>query len=60
MLCAFCIRRELAARTQAKGRRRWVTAAGSIAAAVLALILSWTFFYVAGQLLGRLSRAGAQ
>ena len=30
----------------------------SIAAALSALVLSWTFFYLAGQLVGRLSGAG--
>lgn len=60
LLCAFCIRDKIAARTQSLTRSRWVTAAGSIAAALSALVLSWTFFYFAGQLLGRLSETGGQ
>jgi ABC-type Fe3+ transport system permease subunit len=59
-LCAFCIRDLIAARKQSGGRSRWVTALGSIAAAISALVLSWGFFYFAGQLLGRLSDAGGQ
>jgi hypothetical protein len=59
-LCAFCIRDQLAARKQSRGRSRWATAAGSIAAAISALVLSWSFFYFAGQLLGRLSETGGQ
>jgi hypothetical protein len=59
-LCAFCIRDLIAARKQSRGRNRWVTAIGSIAAAISALVLCWSFFYFAGQLLGRLAETGGQ
>jgi hypothetical protein len=58
LLCAFCIRDRIAARKQARGRSHFVTAAGSIAAAISALVLSWSFFYFASQLLGRLADIG--
>jgi hypothetical protein len=60
LLCAFCIRDLIAARKQSRGRSRWIAAVGSIAAAISALVLSWSFFYFAGQLLGRLSETGGQ
>jgi hypothetical protein len=59
-LCAFCIRDLIAARKRSRGRSRWVTTVGSVAAAISALVLSWSFFYFAGQLLGRLSETGGQ
>jgi hypothetical protein len=59
-LCAFCIRDQISARKQSTGRSRWIIAVGSIAAAISALVLSWSFFYFAGQLLGRLSESGGQ
>jgi hypothetical protein len=59
-LCAFCIRDLIAARKQSRGRSRFVTAVGSIAAAISALVLSWSFFYFASQFLGRLAETGGQ
>ena len=59
-MCAFCIRDQIAARKQSRARSRWVTAVGSLAAALSALVLSWSFFYFAGQLLGRLAETGGQ
>ena len=60
LLCAFCIRDSIAARKQTPGRSRFITAAGSVAAALTAMLLSWAFFYFAGRLLVKLAQAGTQ
>jgi hypothetical protein len=58
--CAFCVRAQVAARRQPEGPRRFRAAIKAIGASVFALVVSWAFFYLAGQLLVRMAGAASQ